>query len=94
MSLWQYAPSLSSSLHSHPTPTTHTLTNNPPSRTYRGLNFKTRLGVGAGLLIWGVIGLQFSDKAGEKLGYAPTEADKAALDKMTPKIHTVPREKS
>jgi hypothetical protein len=26
-----------------------------------------------------------------KLGYTPTEADKAELEKMTPRIHVVPR---
>ncbi|KAK4130760.1 hypothetical protein BT67DRAFT_445381 [Trichocladium antarcticum] len=62
-------------------------------QSYRGLNSKARLGFGAGLLVWGFLGLQFSDKAGEKLGIVPTEADKAALDKMLPRIHVVPKEK-
>ncbi|KAK4165997.1 hypothetical protein QBC43DRAFT_287333 [Cladorrhinum sp. PSN259] len=60
-------------------------------RTYRALSSNAKLGVGVGLLAWGLIGLQFTDKAEEKLGYTPTEADKEALEKMTPKIHTVPR---
>ena len=52
-----------------------------------------RLGVGGGLLAWGVVGLYFSDKVEEKLGYTPTEEDKAALDRMTPKFHAVERER-
>ncbi|KAK4204130.1 hypothetical protein QBC40DRAFT_261897 [Triangularia verruculosa] len=62
-------------------------------QTYKGLSPKARLGVGFGLLAWGLIGLQLSDKAEEKLGYTPTEQDKAELDKMIPKLHTVSREK-
>ncbi|KAL2021953.1 hypothetical protein VTK56DRAFT_6372 [Thermocarpiscus australiensis] len=62
-------------------------------QAYRGLSPKTRLAFGAGLLVWGFAGLQFSDTIAAKLGYAPTEADKAALERMTPKIHVVPREK-
>lgn len=63
-------------------------------RAYRGLSPRARLGFGAGLLIWGFLGLQFSDTAAEKLGFTPTDADKAALEKMTPKIHAIPRERS
>ncbi|KAK3688127.1 hypothetical protein B0T22DRAFT_479400 [Podospora appendiculata] len=60
-------------------------------QSYRGLSFKTRLGVGAGLILWGVIGLKLADTAEDKLGYTPTEADKAALDRMTPKVQVIDR---
>ncbi|KAK4181897.1 hypothetical protein QBC36DRAFT_1298 [Triangularia setosa] len=62
-------------------------------QTYKGLSPKARLGVGFGLLAWGLVGLQLSDKAEEKLGYTPTEQDRVELDKMIPKIHSVSREK-
>ncbi|GAB1318811.1 hypothetical protein MFIFM68171_09021 [Madurella fahalii] len=62
-------------------------------QSYRNLSPKARAGLGAGFILWGLLGLQLTPKAEEKLGLTPTEADKAALDKMTPKIHTIPREK-
>ncbi|KAK4231299.1 hypothetical protein QBC38DRAFT_495697 [Podospora fimiseda] len=60
-------------------------------QTYRRLSSNAKLKVGVGLVAWGLLGLQFAPKAEEKLGYTPTEADKEALERMTPKIHTVPR---
>ncbi|KAL1899088.1 hypothetical protein Sste5346_003010 [Sporothrix stenoceras] len=59
--------------------------------SYNGLSPKTRMGVGIGILVWGTIGLYFSDAAGDKMGIKPTEADKEALAKMTPKIHVIDR---
>jgi hypothetical protein len=44
-----------------------------------------------GLLAWGVLGLSLSDKVESKLGFTPTEADKAELEKMKPKLHVVER---
>jgi hypothetical protein len=61
-------------------------------RSYSNLNSKAKLGVGAGLLIWGLVGLYLSDHAEKKFGFTPTEADKAGLEKMTPKLHVVDRE--
>jgi len=55
-------------------------------QSYRNLSPKARAGVGAGLLLWGFIGLQLSDKAGEKLGLQATEEDKARLEQLAPKI--------
>ena len=52
-----------------------------------------KLGFGAGMLIWGLLGSHFSDAAGAKLGFTPTEADKAELERLTPKIHVVSRDK-
>ncbi|KAL2126136.1 hypothetical protein VTI74DRAFT_1633 [Chaetomium olivicolor] len=63
-------------------------------QAYRNLTPKSKAIFGAGLVAWGLLGLQFSDVAEAKLGYTPTDADKAALEKMTPRIHAVPREKS
>jgi hypothetical protein len=39
--------------------------------------------VGFGLLAWGVIGLQLSDLAEEKLGFKPSEEDKATLSQVS-----------
>lgn len=61
-------------------------------QSYRNLPTLARLGVGGGLLVWGVVGLYLSDRAEEKFGFTPTEEDKAALDRLTPKIHVVERE--
>ncbi|ERT02619.1 uncharacterized protein SPSK_10975 [Sporothrix schenckii 1099-18] len=60
--------------------------------SYRGLSPKTRAGVGVGILLWGTIGLYFSDAAGERIGIKPTETDKDNLARMTPRIHVVDRD--
>lgn len=39
--------------------------------------------VGAGFLIWGTIGLYISDSAERKLGFEPSEEDKAKMPKFT-----------
>lgn len=62
------------------------------ARSYKNLSSLTRIGLGAGAIAWGAIGLYLSDRVEEKLGYTPTEADKEALDRLTPKIHVVERE--
>ncbi|CAK7228545.1 hypothetical protein SCUCBS95973_006919 [Sporothrix curviconia] len=62
--------------------------------SYRGLSPKTRIGVGIGVLLWGTIGLYASDAAADKMGMTPTEADKEALAKMTPRIHVIDRSDS
>ncbi|OTB00088.1 hypothetical protein M426DRAFT_40814, partial [Hypoxylon sp. CI-4A] len=59
-------------------------------RTFRNLSPKTRIGVGLGLLAWGVIGLQVSDRAEERY-FKPTEEDKEALAKALPRITAVER---
>lgn len=61
-------------------------------KTFKNLSPKTRAGVGLAIIAWGATGLYLSDQAEEKFGYTPTEADKAAIDKYTPKIYTVDRE--
>jgi hypothetical protein len=61
-------------------------------RSYRNLPTLAKLGVGGGLLAWGAIGLFLSDRAEETFGFKPTEEEKAALDRLTPKIHVVERQ--
>ncbi|PKK54702.1 hypothetical protein CI102_445, partial [Trichoderma harzianum] len=58
-------------------------------RAYNNLTPKTRLGVGVAIIAWGGLGLYLSDKAEEKLGFTPTEEDKAELRNLAPKITTV-----
>ncbi|KAL6807668.1 hypothetical protein GGI35DRAFT_431844 [Trichoderma velutinum] len=58
-------------------------------KAYNNLTPKTRLGVGVAIIAWGGLGLYLSDKAEEKLGFTPTEEDKAELRNMAPKITTV-----
>ncbi|KAH0531840.1 hypothetical protein TsFJ059_000620 [Trichoderma semiorbis] len=58
-------------------------------KAYQNLTPKTRLGVGVAIIAWGGVGLYLSDKAEEKLGFTPTEEDKAELRNLAPKITTV-----
>ncbi|KAL5087669.1 hypothetical protein Trisim1_007536 [Trichoderma cf. simile WF8] len=58
-------------------------------KAYQNLAPKTRLGVGVAIIAWGGLGLYLSDKAEEKLGFTPTEEDKAELRNLAPKITTV-----
>ncbi|OTA58400.1 hypothetical protein K449DRAFT_124157 [Hypoxylon sp. EC38] len=60
-------------------------------QSFRNLSPKARIGVGLGLLAWGAIGLQLSDRAEERYGFKPTEEDKAALEKVMPRITAVER---
>jgi hypothetical protein len=48
------------------------------------------MGVGAGIFAWGAIGLYLSDRAEDRF-FTPTEEEKAALDRITPKIPVVDR---
>ncbi|KAI1133756.1 hypothetical protein F5Y10DRAFT_4454 [Nemania abortiva] len=57
-------------------------------QSFRNLSPKTRIGVGLGLLAWGAIGLQLSDRAEERY-FKPTEEDRAALRQVTPRITVV-----
>ncbi|KAI1265548.1 hypothetical protein F5Y18DRAFT_38939 [Xylariaceae sp. FL1019] len=59
-------------------------------RSFRNLSSRTQIGVGIGLLAWGVIGLQLSDRAEERY-FKPTDEDRAALQDMTPRITAVDR---
>ncbi|KAL2159839.1 hypothetical protein VTH06DRAFT_1972 [Thermothelomyces fergusii] len=60
-------------------------------KAYTNLPPKTKLAVGAGFVAWGLLGLTFGDKIESTLGFTPTEADKAELEKLAPKIHVVER---
>ncbi|KAI2624372.1 hypothetical protein GGR54DRAFT_573582 [Hypoxylon sp. NC1633] len=60
-------------------------------QSFRNLSFRTRIGVGLGLLAWGAIGLHLSDRAEERYGFRPSEEDKAALARAMPSITTVAR---
>ncbi|KOS17824.1 hypothetical protein ESCO_003038 [Escovopsis weberi] len=60
-------------------------------KTYKNLSPRTRLGVGVAILAWGVAGLYLSDRAEERFGYTPTEQDREALRRMTPRIVSVDR---
>ncbi|KAI1491386.1 hypothetical protein F4809DRAFT_638268 [Biscogniauxia mediterranea] len=59
-------------------------------QSFRNLSPRARLGVGVGLLAWGVIGLQLSDRAEEKY-FKASEEEKAALRALGPSITTVER---
>jgi len=61
-------------------------------QSYRNLSFGARLGVGVGFIAWSAIGLYLSDRTEEKLGFKPTEQDKATLDRYIPKIQVVEKE--
>ncbi|KAI2621359.1 hypothetical protein GGS21DRAFT_494634 [Xylaria nigripes] len=62
-----------------------------PFQFYRNLSPKARIGVGLGLLAWGAIGIQLSDRAEERY-FQPTEEDRAALRQMAPRITMVERD--
>lgn len=62
-----------------------------PTRAYKNLSPKTRLGVGVAVLAWGAAGLYLSDQAEEK--YQPTAEEKAVVDKYVPKVTVVDRSK-
>lgn len=68
------------------------LTTDAKPRSYQNLSPRARLSVGAGLLAWGVVGLLLSERAEQKLGLTPSEEDKAALDRMLPKITVAERD--
>jgi hypothetical protein len=65
--------------------------NSPPS-WFKSLDPKMRLGLGAGLIAWGTIGLYLSDTAEKKLGFEPSDEDKEKLKAITPRITIVERE--
>ncbi|KAI1849938.1 hypothetical protein JX265_012984 [Neoarthrinium moseri] len=62
-------------------------------QSFRNLSPRMRLGVGVGLLAWGVIGLQLSDRAEERFGLKASDEDKAALSQLAPRVVTVDKGK-
>ena len=63
------------------------------SRSYSNLTPRTRLYLGAGLLVWSALGLWVTDKAERTFGLEPTEKDKEELTRYLPKITVVDRVK-
>ncbi|ATZ52142.1 hypothetical protein BCIN_07g06420 [Botrytis cinerea B05.10] len=51
--------------------------------SFRALPPRTRAMIGASFIAWGTIGLYLSDTAEKKLGFEPTEQDKAKMPKFT-----------
>ncbi|KAK7753670.1 hypothetical protein SLS62_004292 [Diatrype stigma] len=47
---------------------------------------QTRIGVGLGLLAWGFVGLQLSDRAEERFGLQASDEDREALARLGPRI--------
>ncbi|RYP49130.1 hypothetical protein DL768_005127 [Monosporascus sp. mg162] len=60
-------------------------------QSFRNLTPRTRALVGAGLLVWGAVGLRLSDRAEERLGLTPSEEDREALARLGPGIIPVER---
>ncbi|PSS02124.1 hypothetical protein BD289DRAFT_422646 [Coniella lustricola] len=58
-------------------------------KAYQGLSSKARLGLGVGLVAWGVVGLYMSDRAEEKFGFTPSEKEKAEIERLKPKLHII-----
>ncbi|KAJ8071791.1 hypothetical protein OCU04_002105 [Sclerotinia nivalis] len=51
--------------------------------SFRALPPRTRAMIGASFIAWGTIGLYLSETAEKKLGFEPTEQDKAKMPKIT-----------
>jgi hypothetical protein len=49
----------------------------------------TRIGVGAGVIAWGVLGLYLSDRAEDVEVLKPTKQEKAAVDKYIPRLEVI-----
>jgi len=62
---------------------------NRHERSFKNLGPRTRLGLGLGIMAWGIAGLYFSDMAEESLGLTPTAEDKAKLEQYIPKVSVV-----
>ncbi|KAF4513527.1 hypothetical protein G6O67_000790 [Ophiocordyceps sinensis] len=60
--------------------------------TFKNLSPKLRLGVGVGVIAWGLAGLYTSDRAEEKFGFVPSDEDKEQLRKWTPRLTAVDRQ--
>ncbi|KAK7927792.1 hypothetical protein PG985_004790 [Apiospora marii] len=63
-------------------------------QSFRNLSPRMRLGVGLGLLAWGAVGLQLSDRAEDKYGFKASDEEKARLRQLVPRIVTVDRDSS
>jgi hypothetical protein len=63
-------------------------------RAYQNLSTRTKLGVGASLVLWGLAGPYITDMIGDRMGLKPTESDREALEKLKPKIQVIDRDSS
>ncbi len=57
------------------------------ARTYKNLSSKARVGLGLGIIAWGVGGLYLSDRAEEK--YQAPADDKAVVERYVPRVDVV-----
>ncbi|PHH75430.1 hypothetical protein CDD83_4403 [Cordyceps sp. RAO-2017] len=58
---------------------------------YRNLSPRTRLGLGVGVLAWGLAGLYLSGRAEERFGLRPTDDDRDRLRRLEPSVVAVDR---
>lgn len=63
-----------------------------PDSSYTNLSPKARLGLGLGIMGWGVVGMYLFDPIVEKTGFTPSEEDKEALRRIIPKISIVDKD--
>jgi len=55
-----------------------------PLKVFSNLEPRTRALVGVGVITWGLIGINLSNVAEKKLGYEPTDLDRARLREGLP----------
>jgi hypothetical protein len=58
---------------------------------YRSLHPRTRMLLGAGVVLYGVAGLAISDWVEKRFGFEPTEEEKKKLQEVVPRVRTVER---
>jgi hypothetical protein len=58
-------------------------------RWFKGIQPKTRMMIGVGVMAYAGVGLYLSDKIEERLGLTPTEKEREDLRDAIPKITTV-----
>jgi hypothetical protein len=58
---------------------------------YRSLHPRTRMLLGAGVVLYGVAGLAISDLVEKRFGFEPTEEERKRLREVVPKVRTVER---
>ena len=60
--------------------------------SYTNLSPRARVGLGIGIMTWGVMGMYLFDPIVEKTGFTPSEEDREALRRMVPKISVVDKD--
>ncbi|KAI5854146.1 hypothetical protein BZA05DRAFT_393358 [Tricharina praecox] len=58
---------------------------------YRSLPPRTRAILGGAVVVYATVGLYVSDFAEEKLGFTPSEQEKAQISGLVPKVRVVDR---